>query len=169
MPQSRNPAANARRVMLLLAAAAAAAALVFFLAPFAAPYGTYWGLDGSPGMMDRSWEPAEFPYIIGDILCHQESARCFVFNGSQMPICIRDTGLLIGFVLGCLAYIPMDGKFGKRQIALSLAMVCFTAVEWAAEPYSGDFPRTRFLTGIVSGAGAGMLLGWLVRRGTSGE
>jgi uncharacterized membrane protein len=102
--------------------------------------------------------------MLGDILCHQETARSFILNGSQMPICMRDTGLLAGFALGCLAYIPLDGKFGRKHIAIAAAMVCFTIAEWAAEPYFGDLPRTRFLTGIVSGTGAGMLLGWLIRR-----
>jgi hypothetical protein len=80
-----------------------------------------------------------------------------------MPVCIRDTGLLLGFALGCLAHLVADLKIGRKQIAIASAMVCFTIVEWAVEPYFGDLPITRFLTGVVSGAGVGIILGWLIR------
>ena len=152
-----------KRIMLFFVAIASIFLAMFILAPFAAPYGTYWGLDGSPAHIDHDWSISEFPYLLGDILCHQKAARSFVLNGSQMPVCIRDTGLLLGFALGCLAHLVADLKIGRKQIAIASAIVCFTIVEWAVEPYFGDLPITRFLTGVVSGAGVGIILGWLIR------
>ena len=39
-----------------------------------------------------------------------------------------------------------------------------TFVEWIMEPRLGDMPTARFLSGVVSGVGAALILGWLLFR-----
>ena len=35
-------------------------------------------------------------------LCHEIAARSLVFNGEQLPLCARCTGIVSFFVIGCL-------------------------------------------------------------------
>ena len=66
-----------RRHVILLAVIMGAVSAMFVLAPFMAPYGTFLGLDGDPCFIDHSWKLSEVPYLLGDILCHQEQDRSF--------------------------------------------------------------------------------------------
>ncbi|MBR6205367.1 MAG: DUF2085 domain-containing protein [Candidatus Methanomethylophilaceae archaeon] len=153
-----------RRIMLCLAAAAGILTAMFVAAPFAAPPGSYLALDGSPCFIDHPWSVSELPYLIGDVLCHQEQDRSFMLNGSQLPVCSRDLGLAFGLMLGCLLCLSRSASMDRRWVAASCLMMCFTVVEWAVEPAFGNLMGTRFATGIVSGAGAGMLVGWFAKR-----
>ncbi len=153
-----------RNVMLALAVMAGFMTAMFVLAPLVAPYGMYHSLDGSPCFIDHSWSISDFPYLIGDILCHQEQDRSFILNGSQMPVCSRDIGLIFGLTLGCLFCLSwrIHAYFDNRWLAMSVVMMLFTVVEWFIDPYFDNLMETRFATGIVSGAGTGMLIGWIV-------
>ena len=158
-----------RRIMLSLAGAAGILAAMLLAVPFAAPYGSFLGLDGTPCFVDHSWDLAELPYLLGDVLCHQEQDRSFILNGSQMPVCSRDIGLVAGLALGCLYCASPGIRFDRRWVAVSVAMMMLTIVEWAVEPCFGNLMETRFATGVVSGAGAGMLAGWFVDRKLAGD
>lgn len=39
---------------------------------------------------------AAFIYAFGDLNCHQKHERSWVINGNQMPMCVRDIGILAG-------------------------------------------------------------------------
>ena len=153
-----------KRMMLFLAAVAGILAAMFVAAPFVAPHGSYLALDGSPCFIDHSWSVSELPYLIGDVLCHQEQDRSFMLNGSQLPVCSRDLGLVLGLMLGCLLCLSPSVSMGRGWVATSCLMMCFTVVEWAIEPAFGNLMETRFATGVVSGAGVGMLVGWFAKR-----
>ena len=157
-----------RRNIVLVCGLTASALLAWFvLSPFTAPYGAYTHLDGSPGILDHSWSAAEFPYLLGDFLCHQEMDRSFILNGSQLPFCIRDIGLLLGLAAGLVLCYFLDRRLGDKKVLwLSVLMIAVTGVEWLAEQAVGDMPEARFLTGIVTGAGAALLLGWMFYRDT---
>ena len=99
-----------RNVMLAFTVIAGFMTAMFVIAPLVAPYGIYHSLDGSPCFIDHSWSISDFPYLIGDFLCHQEQDRSFVLNGSQMPVCSRDIGLIFGLTLGCLFCLSLEGK-----------------------------------------------------------
>ncbi len=141
-------------------------AALFLSAPYMAPPGTFLGLDGSPMVIDNGWlghGPAGLAYLIGDILCHQEAARSFVLNGSQLPVCIRDTGILLGSLAGCAAScFFLDRLRGKKVLIAGVVLLLVTAVQWALQGTVGDDEAIRFASGIVSGIGASVILGWWI-------
>lgn len=163
-----------RRRWLALAASIFAVALALMIAaPFMAPYGTFVGLDGSAANIEHGWMghgPAGLAYLIGDIFCHQQEARSFILNGSQMPVCIRDTGILLGLVAGFLACWLMERRMTDRRVAvIGAALVAVMAVEWYAEGIVGDLPLIRFAAGAVGGAGAAFFLSWMLYRDTESD
>ena len=91
---------DGKGVLAIGATAAVVAMVIMVAAPALAPPGSYTDLDGSPSFVDHPLDGIlDVPYLIGDVLCHQQDGRSFHINGSQMPICIRDTGLLLGLIL----------------------------------------------------------------------
>ena len=148
-------------------------AVCFFIAPLLSPYGSFLGLDGTPGVMDHwdVWSEKDpftcVIYSIGDIVCHQEEARMFILNGSEMPICVRDVGLLLGFVIGCSSLLTLTGqafaeRYGRPFIVISF-IVIFT--DWIIQ-YSMKFniPFTRLVTGLLAGAGFAVLIHLWIRK-----
>ena len=107
------------RARLLAAGCIASGAVLalMILSPLLSPYGAFRGLDGSPGFIDGGWEgvgPAGLMYLLGDLVCHQEEARCLILNGSQMPVCARDTGILIGLMIGFAVCLLIRGRLADR-------------------------------------------------------
>jgi len=43
---------------------------------------------------------AAFIYGFGDFNCHQKHERSWEINGNQMPVCVRDIGIFLGFAIG---------------------------------------------------------------------
>lgn len=138
--------------------------VIFMASPLLSCPGTFLGLDGSPAVLDHGWNGLNgLGYTIGDLLCHQECDRSFIVNGNQMPICIRDTGLLVGLVIGLMVCIVLDDRLCSRRFAFTGAvMIAVTGVEWMLESVFGDMPLPRFVSGIVAGAGAALILCWLL-------
>lgn len=160
-----------RRLWLAAAAVLFSIALALMLAaPFMAPYGTFTGLDGTAANIDHGWMGhglAGLAYLLGDIFCHQQEARSLILNGSQMPVCIRDTGMLIGLVAGFCASWLLDSKMSDRRWAVAGSiLVAAMAVEWLVEGRVGDMPVLRMLSGIVGGFGAALFLSWMLYRDT---
>ena len=143
----------------------------FYLTPFFSPSGSFIDLDGTPGVMDHwdIWSGKDpftmILYSIGDMVCHQQMSRTLILNGSEMPICIRDLGLLAGFSLGSAACIPMMERLHSRKIlVIAIVLMSVTVFEWMAETASVDLPAARLATAMVSGAGAALLLSWMLNR-----
>ena len=142
-------------------------AVCFFIVPYLSSYGSFVGLDGTPGVMDY-WDiwSGEDPltciiYSIGDISCHQKEARTFMLNGSEMPVCVRDIGLLLGFILGCASLLTVVGetfavRYGRPFIVISIILI-FT--DWLIQ-YSMELnvPFTRLATGLLAGAGFSFII-----------
>ena len=163
-PDSHNM--DERGFIVTGATASTALMLLFLLSPFINQSGSFIGLDGSPAIIDHGWNGLKgIGYTIGDILCHQESDRCFILNGNQMPICIRDTGLLLGLTIGLFACIPLGTNIGDgRFLLIGIALVAVTGIEWMAESFMGNMPAIRMISGIIAGIGAAFILGWLLYR-----
>ena len=156
-----------RRGFLLAGIIGFGALLVLFvISPSLNPEGSFLGLDGSPGIIDHGWNGVTgIGYLLGDILCHQEESRCLILNGNQMPICIRDLGLLTGLVTGLIFCIPLNRRLSSNRIpVVGVALVAVTGVEWLAESFTGDMPTIRLMSGIIAGIGAALILGWLLYR-----
>ena len=45
-----------------------------------------------------------FVYAFGDINCHQKHDRSWTINENQMPVCVRDIGIFLGFFMGSLFF-----------------------------------------------------------------
>ncbi len=139
--------------------------ILLVAAPFMFPYGTFLDLDGSPSVMDHDWSSygaGGLLYAFGDLICHQEQSRTFILNGSEMPVCIRDTGLLMGFVSGLVGNIFLQGYLREKwTLYIGFALLVPTAIEWAAESVThADLPEIRFVLAIISGIGAAMVVGY---------
>ena len=156
-----------RRFLFVFFAVSAFLTVSVFLVPLLSPYGSFTDLDGTPGIIDH-WDiwSSEDPftmaiYLAGDIVCHQEMARTFVMNGSEMPICVRDLGLLMGFMFGCLI---TSLKFGHPAIyrhARAYVVVSFLLIftDWAIQhAFDLNVPFTRLVTGLLAGAGFALIL-----------
>lgn len=116
-------------------------------------------------MIDGGWRgggPFDFMYALGDVVCHQEAARSFVLNGSQLPLCMRCTGILAGLAFGFVVCTALGSQAGDRRIAVvGAVLVVVMAAEWAVETTGFDSPVLRALSGVSAGAGASLFLGWL--------
>ena len=100
-------------------------------------------------------------YTIGDWGCHQEQARTWMLNGNELPFCIRDLCIMIGFAIGFL-YHSLKGPLVddmRRALLIGCVLILLTVIEWSAEHYLGlGDPAVRALVSLVSGFGAVMLL-----------
>lgn len=154
--------------MLLSAAASGALLALVVSAPLMAPQGAYAGLDGTVGVLDHGWSggPAGAVYMLGDLLCHQRDAASLHLNGSQLPFCIRDTGILAGLFAGFCVCLALGSRLTSRRWgALGAALVVPTVLEWAAEWSVGDMNGLRLATAVPAGVGIALFLCWLLYRG----
>ena len=163
-----------RRQWLTLAAVVMGVVTLLILAsPLMAPYGTFTGLDGAVGVIDHGFQGNGISgavYLIGDMFCHQEEARSFILNGSQMSFCIRDTGIIAGAFLGFILSRLMESRLSDRRFAWAGAcLIAVTAVEWISEGFVGDMPSARFLSGMCCGIGVAIFLGWMLYRDTQND
>jgi uncharacterized membrane protein len=118
----------------------------------------------SPGLPCLHSRPE--PYVIeaflhwlGFGLCHQLPARSFVAGGYQLPVCARDTGIYLGFVLSLLVMAALDR--GRRRselphpavLAIGGAFVALMAWDGVTS-YAGLRATTndlRLITGLLAG------------------
>ncbi|MCL2032591.1 MAG: DUF2085 domain-containing protein [Methanomassiliicoccaceae archaeon] len=138
------------------------------------PHGSFAGLDGRAGIIEN-WDQLAFAdpltrtvYTMGDLFCHQEWARSFIINGSQMAFCQRDVSVLTGVIIGLLA---ADERVGRIYAGKSLCpiigavMISSTFIEWGIEYGLGaDILAARIATGLLAGAGIALLLQHYVTR-----
>lgn len=163
-----------QRTLLLGLFVISSIVLVLFIAvPFLYPEGTFVDLDGSPAHMDHDWSSyglGGLVYALGDFLCHQSFTRSIIINGSQMPICVRDVGLLAGFVIGLAYCLKISEKvLDQRHLMAGIVLLLLTLLEWACENVLQiNLPEIRLTLGIASGIGAAIVVAWAVYRNTAG-
>ena len=157
-----------RRILIAAAAVSALLAAAVFAAPYAAPYGTFRFDGGYPGFIEGWWSgsgAAGIPYALGDLLCHQQYGRSLILNGSQLPVCIRDTGIIIGLAAGFSACLLSERIRGSRAAPfVGVLMIALLPAEWMVETTGFDFPELRMISGICAGAGASFFLTWMLYR-----
>ena len=146
-----------RRILVAAATASAVMLSAILLSPFISPSGSFLFDGGTPGMIDGWWKGhgiAGIPYAVGDVFCHQELARSFVLNGSQLPVCMRDTGIVAGAFLG-FALCALSGRVSyPPSFALAGAiMMAVMVAEWAFETGGSDIPVLRTASGACAGVG----------------
>lgn len=158
-----------RRILIASAAASAAMLVGILVSPFLAPSGAFLFDGGTPGLIDGWWRghgAAGIPYAMGDVICHQELGRSFVLNGSQLPVCMRDTGIVAGAFLG-LALCSLSGRvsYPDSTAVTAAVLILVMVVEWAVETVGFDSPVLRTASGACAGAGASLFLAWMLYRG----
>ena len=88
-------------------------------------------------------------------------SRTVILNGSEMPICIRDLGLLMGFMSGCLITTIHFGNPAIYRNARIYVIISFLLIftDWLIQRlFDLNVPFTRLLTGILAGAGFSLIL-----------
>ena len=103
-----------------------------------------------------------FIFALGSGLCHQLPERSFFFNGIQLPLCARCTGIYIGFVcaftLLAIVYWRAPRRGGlSRFFYVSIALLGVPLVFDGLSSYLG-FRGTTNTIRLLSGAAFGTLL-----------
>lgn len=103
---------------------------------------------------------------IGFGLCHQLPARSFIAGGHQLPVCARDTGIYIGFVVSLLVIAALER--GRRRTGmppawlLGVGAALVVAMAWdGITSYAGLRETTNFLR-LATGTGTGFSLALVV-------
>jgi uncharacterized membrane protein len=88
-------------------------------------------------------------------LCHQNPARSFILQGSPAAVCVRCLGIYCGAALGLLPALKTARSIRLLgwAVLLNLADVGSGMFHW-----HGDLCWTRFLLGLLLGAGVGAVL-----------
>lgn len=58
---------------------------------------------------------ATMVYVVGSVVCHQQAARSFHLDETQLPVCARCTGLYAGAPLGLLLALPLVTRRGAPR------------------------------------------------------
>lgn len=162
-----------RSIKLALFAFFSLLCIFIFAAPFAAPYGSFTGLDGTPGIIDHGdlWSRqnifAGLMYGFGDLICHQEQARSLILNGSEMPVCIRDLAIFIGVAIGSLICTLFERSSAMETYAVPyfIASCALMLADWCIQHFmSLNVPFTRAVTGLLFGSAIAVILSYLINR-----
>jgi len=174
------------RVLVACFVLTAFISLSIFIAPLSLEKNTVGDLDGSAWKIDYGSRWDGMPlfqsavYYFGDLNCHQKYYRSYSINGNQMPVCARDTGMLIGLSLGF--FISMFSSKGRsieetalhmfrgrvegtgRLAALLAFLILPASVDGLLQIYTGyeSINPVRTLTGFMLGMGISIIASLLV-------
>jgi len=130
-----------KTTFLIFGAACGAVLILSILVCLLNTSGTIIDLDGIIGKIDHQekWNQLDILsnilYSIGDYCCHQETARSLVFNGNQMPMCIRETFLFLGMAAGFFILSRRTVMPVKERFVLCVVLIMLTPLEWGLEHY----------------------------------
>ena len=108
-----------------------------------------------------------FIFAIGSLICHQIPERSFFWDGHQLPVCARCTGLYASAAVGLAAWfvlklarrrpMPMRSDLAVRAIVLAAVP---TALSWTSGVLGlwDGTNLTRALLAIPLGASAGAIV-----------
>jgi uncharacterized membrane protein len=99
---------------------------------------------------------------LGFGLCHQLPERSFFAGGLQLPVCARDTGIYLGFVVAALVAALLDRGRRRTEMPppwlLAIGLVALAALGWdGVTSYLGMRPTTNLLR-LATGVGVGFAL-----------
>ncbi len=96
--------------------------------------------------------------LLGSTVCHQLPVRSYFFDGHQMSLCARCTGIYFGFILSTLFFLTGSRRFSsglpgiKQMIALGAIMSFFlidAGLSYSGVSSSDNLRRT--LSGLALG------------------
>jgi uncharacterized membrane protein len=99
---------------------------------------------------------------LGFGLCHQLPARSFFGGGHQLPVCARDTGIYVGFVVSLLVITALER--GRRRTAMPPVWLLVTGVAlialmgWDGVTSYAGLRTTSNLLRLATGLGTGFAL-----------
>ena len=107
-------------------------------------------------------------YAIGSVICHQIPERSFFWDGHQLPVCARCTGLYLSEAMGLVAWvtvktsrawgpITIDPRVALRVIAIAALPTALSVASGAVGAWDGS-NVTRALLAIPLGASAGAVV-----------
>jgi|SoiMethySBSTD1v2_1073268.scaffolds.fasta_scaffold1261869_2 uncharacterized membrane protein len=107
-------------------------------------------------------------FAAGGLICHQRPERSFFFDGHQLPVCARCTGLYLSGALGILGWLlvklarrwtplPFDPRLAKRVALLSALPTALSLASGVLGVWDGS-NITRALLAIPFGATAGAIV-----------
>jgi uncharacterized membrane protein len=104
--------------------------------------------------------------LLGLGLCHQLPDRSFFGGGVQLPVCARDTGIYVGFVvsLGVIALLERGRRRADMPAAwlMALAVVFLGAMAWDGITSYTGLRETSNALRLATGLGAGFALALVV-------
>ena len=134
---------------------------LLLLSPYMIDNGTTGDLSGVVGKYDNKEVIddmniiARSIYYIGDLNCHQLSHRSYSYNDNQMSFCARDTGILVGLVLGFM-------YASRKKIILTLPLIIAALLPIGLDgtiqlltDYESTNPK-RLVTGLIAGIATGI-------------
>lgn len=98
---------------------------------------------------------------IGHFICHQRPDRSFFFNGRQLAVCARCTGLYLGAAAAAPFAVALAVPFSGPRARILLGLTALpTLITWTLE-FAGVIPfsnLSRFIAALPLGCAAA----WLV-------
>jgi len=99
---------------------------------------------------------------LGFGLCHQLADRSFAAGGVQLPVCARDTGIYIGFVVSLAIIAYLDRGLRRQDMppawVLGVGAAALALMAWDGITSYMGFRETTNLLRLATGLGAGFVL-----------
>lgn len=103
---------------------------------------------------------------LGMGLCHQLPARSFFGGGHQLPVCARDTGIYLGFVISLAVISALDrGRHRDRMPPawlLAVGAVLVAVLGWDGVTEYAGLRTTTNVIRLATGLGTGFALALVV-------
>ena len=103
---------------------------------------------------------------LGYGLCHQLPDRSFFGGGQQLPVCARDTGIYLGFVVALLVMTRLDR--GRRRTGmppawlLGVGFAAIVALGWDGITSYAGLRTTTNVIRLATGTGAGFAIALVI-------
>jgi uncharacterized membrane protein len=103
---------------------------------------------------------------LGYGLCHQLPDRSFFAGGHQLPVCARDTGIYLGFVVALIVMAALDR--GRRRTGmppawlLGVGFAVLVAMGWDGITSYAGLRVTTNLIRLATGTGAGFAIALVI-------
>lgn len=103
---------------------------------------------------------------LGYGLCHQLPARSFFGGGTQLPVCARDTGIYVGFVISMLVIAALER--GRRRTGMppawimALGLAALVVMGWDGVTSYAGLRETTNVIRLATGLGTGFALALVI-------
>lgn len=138
--------------------------LALIIAPLSLPKNSVDDLTGIVGREDNKelndeMNPfARFIYKMGDKNCHQIKNRSYFIRGNEMPFCVRDMGIFLGFAIGGFVIIFKRIELTWQLIVIGLTPIGIDGTVQLFTSYE-SINIIRMTTGLLVGIITGLAIG----------